>query len=209
MGRKHTDSEDNEPSLELPSLTLPRLGGRRRKKGAAEDEPAADEQSARPITPPVYVEHPPHPDEAPVAHRGDRDGFALPAIPGHLAAVLTGLVVGLFGTLATYAALEGCDAATGTSSCGGPGFFLLVAVLALMVLLGLVLLKAWKVTDPGSTSFLAVGVVTVVVLLVLLDVVYSPWMFLVVPLVGAAAYALSHWVTTRFGDESGYRPPER
>ena len=190
MGRKPTDGEKDEPSLELPSLTLPRLG-RRRKQDGDSDTPV------------------PEPTPEPPAHRIDDDGtggFSLPAVHGRVAAVVTGLVVGLFGVVATSLALAGCEAMTGTSSCGGPGFFLLVAILAVMVLLGTGLLMAWKVADAGSTSFLAVGVVTVVVLLVLLDLVFSAWMFLVVPLLAAAAYALAHWVTTRFGDEAGSPP---
>lgn len=191
MGRKPTDSEKDEPSLELPSLTLPRLG-RRRKQDGDSDTPV------------------PEPTPEPPADRIDDDGtggFSLPAVPGRVAAVVTGLVVGLFGVAATALALAGCEAMTGTGSCGGPGFFLLVAILAVMVLLGTGLLRAWKVADAGSTSFLAVGVVTVVVLLVLLDLVFSAWMFLVVPLLAAAAYALAHWVTTRFGDEASGSPP--
>jgi hypothetical protein len=193
MGRKPTDSEKDEPSLELPSLTLPRLGRRRSKQTDDRETPVQD------------------PPPEPPAHRIDNDGtggFRLPAVPSRVAALVTGLVVGLFGVAATSLALAGCEAMTGTSSCGGPGFFLLVAILAAMVLLGTGLLRAWKVADAGSTSFLAVGVLTVVVLLVLLDLVFSAWMFLVVPLLAAAAYALAHWVTTRFGDEAP-GPPAR
>jgi len=132
--------------------------------------------------------------------------FAFPTIPGRVAAVITGLVVGATGAVLTYLAMRGCEAVQGTSSCGRPGFFLLIAVLALMVLLGAVLLKAWQVTDPGSTSFLAVGVVSVVVLAILIDVIFSGWMFLIVPLVSALAYALSHWVTTRFTEPASGNP---
>ncbi|HET9860375.1 MAG TPA: hypothetical protein VFQ19_11395 [Nocardioidaceae bacterium] len=193
MGHKPTDSEKNEPSLELPSLSLPRLGRRRSRQNGDSDTPVQE------------------PTPEPPAHRVADDGtggFSLPAVPARVAAVVTGVVVGLFGVAATSLALAGCEAMTGTSSCGGPGFFLLVAILAVMVLLGTALLKAWKVADAGSTSFLAVGVLTVVVLLVLLDLVFSAWMFLVVPLLTGAAYALAHWVTTRFGDEAP-GPPER
>lgn len=119
-----------------------------------------------------------------------------------IAVALTGAVVGLFGVAATYLGMEACDAVTGTSSCGGaPGLLLLVAIVAVMVLLGALLLRTWRIPDPGGTSFLGVGVVTVVVMVVLLDVVFSGWMFLVVPVLGAAAYALAHWVTTRFVEE--------
>jgi hypothetical protein len=115
---------------------------------------------------------------------------------------VTGLVVGVAGGAATYAAMAGCEAVRGVSTCGGaPGFFILVAIVVLMILLGTLLLKAFKVGDPGSTSFLAVGVVTVVAMLTLLDVILSPWMFVVIPVLSAAAYLLAHWVTTRFESE--------
>lgn len=143
--------------------------------------------------------------DAPV-RRAERSGsgISLAMLPGRLAAAVTGLVVGGAGAAATYAAMAGCEAVRGVSTCGGaPGFFILIAILVLMVLLGTVVLKALQVGDPTSTSFLAVGIVTVVVMLVLLDVIFSPWMFVVIPLLGAAAFVLSHWVTNQFGEEPG------
>ena len=71
-------------------------------------------------------------------------------------------------TLAQIARLEarGCEAVRGTSSCGGgPGFTLLVATFAVCVLLGSALLRTFLIPDPGSSSFLAVGLVAVVALL--------------------------------------------
>ncbi|MGH3369035.1 MAG: hypothetical protein ACRDPR_03460, partial [Nocardioidaceae bacterium] len=102
----------------------------------------------------------------------------------------------------TYGAMTGCEAVRGVSTCGGaPGFFILVAILALMVLLGTGILKAFRVDDPGSTSFLAVGVVAVIAMLVLLDAIFSAVMFVVIPLLTALAFLLAHWVTTRFDEE--------
>jgi hypothetical protein len=127
-----------------------------------------------------------------------------PLLPPRLAAVLTGLVVGAAGTLLTYGSLRGCETLTGTGSCGGgPGLLLLVAIFAVMVLLGGALLKAWAVSDPRSTSFLAVGITAVVVMLTLLEAVFSLWIFLAVPLVTMAAYLVAHWVTTRFVEDDG------
>jgi hypothetical protein len=229
MGEKPNDTGKTEPSLELPSLSV--RGLRRRRKSRTErpaeqppeeqeirtQEPTAaaaptDTQQAHPAKPSRATSHEPqdgprrgsHADvDVPVPGRraAARRGFSLPAVSAWPAAVITGLVVGALGTVLTYLGLEGCEALKGTSSCGGPGFFLLVGILALMVLVGTVLLKAWRVTDPGSTSFLAVGVLAVVVLVVLIDAVFSGWMFLLVPLVSAGGYALSHWVTTQFIEE--------
>ena len=107
--------------------------------------------------------------------------------------------------LLTYLSLRGCEAVRGTETCGGPGIFLLVAILALMVLLGGVLLAVLHVSEPRGTSLLAVGVLAVVVLLVPQDALFSAWTFLAVPVVGAAAYALARWVTHLHVET----PPER
>lgn len=128
-------------------------------------------------------------------------------LPGRLAAALTGLLVGAAGAALTYGAMAACEAVRGVSSCGGvPGFFVLVAIVVLMVLLGAGLLKAFGVKDTVSTSFLGVGIVTVLVMLLLLDVIFSAWMFAAIPVLTAAAYLLAHWVTTRFeGEDTGRR----
>jgi hypothetical protein len=229
MGQTPGDDK-NEPSLELPSLSLPGLGRRRKSRKARDEQPVGPESAESPgadVEPPArtLVEEPvrrrapaqPVEDEptgtsartTPAPGRRvarERSAPRLPALPGPVAAATAGGVVGLAGAAGTYAAMAGCEAARGVSSCGGaPGFLILVAILVLMVLLGSALLKALRVGDPTSTSFLAVGVVTVVVMLLMLDVIYSPWMFLAVPVLGALAFLLSHWVTTRFQDEPGRR----
>jgi hypothetical protein len=68
------------------------------------------------------------------------------------------------------------------------------------VVLGAALLRAWGVSDPGSTSFLAVGLLAVVALLFLVDVLFNWWMIIVIPGVSVATFALSQWVTTTFID---------
>jgi hypothetical protein len=124
--------------------------------------------------------------------------FALPDIGGMPAAVLTGLLVGVLTVGLTWAGFRLCEVVQGTSSCGKPGFLLLVAIVIVMIYLGGALLKAFRVTDPGSTSFLAVGLMAVVVLLFLVDVLFSWSMIIVIPIVAMATYALAHWVTTAF-----------
>jgi hypothetical protein len=114
------------------------------------------------------------------------------------AAMITGVVVGLLAVGATYLGLQGCEAIRGTSSCGGPGLFLLIAIMVGLVVVGGLLLRAWGVTDPISTSFLGVGLVAVVALLFLVDVIFSPWMLLVIPVIALCTFALSHWVTVAF-----------
>jgi hypothetical protein len=138
----------------------------------------------------------------------EREPFRLPALPGRLAAALTGLIVGAFGAMLTYVSLQGCNALRGTETCGGTGLLLLVIILVLMVLLGAVLLAAWQITDARSTSFLAVGVLCVIVMLTLMQQLYSPWMFLIVPILSAGAFVLSHWVTTAFIEPTPEDGPE-
>ena len=129
-------------------------------------------------------------------------------MPGQVAALVTGLVVGVFGAMLTYLSLNGCDAIKGTQSCGGTGLLLLAGILVLMVLLGGVLLAAWGITDPRSTSFLAVGILCVIVLLTLIQQLFSPWMFLAVPFLSALSYSLSQWVTTTFVEPTPEKGPE-
>jgi len=137
--------------------------------------------------------------DGPVEEPATREPFQLPQLPGRVAAVLTGAVVGVVGVALTYLSLQGCNAVRGTKSCGGgPGLLLLLVILVLMVLLGGVLLALWDVSEPRSTSFLGVGVLAVVVLIASLRDLDSVWMFLVVPLVCALSFLLARWVTTAF-----------
>jgi hypothetical protein len=127
------------------------------------------------------------------------DETAEPLLSPYRAATLTGLVVGAVMVLLTWLSLRGCEAVRGTSSCGGgPGFLLLILIFALSVYLGSALLKAFVISDPGSTSFLAVGLVAVVALLVLIRW-FDHWiMIIVIPLVAIASYLGSVWITKTF-----------
>ena len=67
-------------------------------------------------------------------------------------------------------AMQGCELVRGTTSCGGVGLLMLLVILAAMVVLGAVMLKAWGIADATSTSVLAVGLIAVICLLLLIDV---------------------------------------
>lgn len=139
-------------------------------------------------------------DPEPV-ERGPR--LTLPQVPGVLAAALTGLIVGAVAVGLVLGAGLGCRAAIGTSSCGGgPGTLILLGILALAVVIGTQLMRAWGVTEGLSVSVLAVGLVGVAILLFLLDVVFSAWMIVVIPLLTIAAFALAWWVTVRLAAEA-------
>jgi outer membrane biosynthesis protein TonB len=121
-----------------------------------------------------------------------------PVLTGYPASALTGLLVGLLMVGLTVGSLRACEGIRGTSTCGGPGLLLLVIILVVLVMVGQVLLRAFRVPDPGSTSFLAVGLIAVVALLFLIDVILNWQMVIVIPLVGLVTFLLSHWVTTAF-----------
>ena len=134
----------------------------------------------------------------------------LPALSGVAAALATGAAVGGLGVVLVWLASRGCEAARGTASCGdGPGFLVLVAILAVLAYLGGMLLRAFEVPDAGSTSLLAIGVMAVLLLVFFTDSIFSWWMVIVVPLVAALAYALSWWVTTRVVQHEDEQAPTR
>ena len=142
-----------------------------------------------PVPEPEAPATPPKPPKPP------REG---PIVPGRVAAAIAGLLVGALIVGLTTASFELCSRIQGTNSCGGPGIFLLLAILVLAVVLGTVVLRLCQVPEPGSTSFLAVGLTSVVALLFLIDQLFEWWMIIVIPLVSVASFLLSHWVTTTF-----------
>lgn len=138
------------------------------------------------------------PTPAPRPRRARRTRRPLTGIGGLAAAVLTGLLVGVITVGLTWASLRLCEVTRGTSSCGGPGFLLLLAIMVAMVFLGSLLLRVLGVSEPGSTSFLAIGLLAVLVLLFLVDVLFAWWMIIVIPVFSVLTFALAHWVTTAF-----------
>lgn len=172
------------PSVAPPSVPPPPF---------ADDEPTETLQAQAPLQTPVpaptAVDTPPRPAKPP---------RTFPVVPGRVAAALAGVLVGALIVGLTSASFELCSRIQGTSSCGGPGIFLLLAILVLGVVVGTLVLRLCQVPEPGSTSFLAVGLTSVVALLFLIDALFEWWMIIVIPLVAVATFLLSHWVTTTF-----------
>lgn len=168
----------------------------------------ADERPAEPAGPPVTAVQPVEPAEpvAPSVVPAEPGEPAAPKPPrgpwvsGWAAAVATGLVVGGLIVGGTAAAMRLCTAVKGTESCGNPGFLLLVAILAIAVVLGALMLRAARVPEPGSTSFLAVGLLSVVALLFLIDQLLEWWMAIAIPVVSVLTYLLAHWVARTYID---------
>lgn len=232
------DHEKDAPSLELPSLGFRRKRRAKAARNAEVEQQAAPEQTPVEETQPAAPPEPPRvvEDETPArplyADEVDRSSEAptevvqpVPAdevrpvpgpapledvrpsrrrrrepssIGGMAAAIITGLLVGVITVGLTWGSLRLCEVVKGTSSCGNPGFLLLVAIMVSMTLLGSLLLRVWGVPDPGSTSFLAVGLLAVLTLLFLVDVLFDWWMIIVIPAFAIITFALSHWVTTAF-----------
>lgn len=198
---------EKDPGNDGPSLELPSFGFRRNRKPVAEQ--AEPEPEPEPVEPePVAVEPEPPPGEpvepsdapeesVPGARKASR-AVSLPAIGGRAAAIVTGLVVGALLVGLVWGSLRLCEVVRGTSSCGQPGFLVLLAILVLLVLVGRALLNGFGVNDAGSTSFLGVGVVAVVVLLFLSGQLFEWWTALVVPAAAVVSFALAHWVSTAF-----------
>lgn len=186
MGKRH--DEPDEPTLELPSFF------RRRKRPAG----AASTPDPEPDAPPE-----PGGRRAARAARPPRTRSLLS--PG-AASMVAGALVGIVGTGLTWAALRGCEALRGTDSCGGSGLLVLVAILALMVVAGALLLKAMRVSEPNATSFLGIGLMTVILLVTLMESLFSVWMFLAVPVLTALSYLAAQWVSTRFVDTEKSSP---
>jgi len=187
---------EKDPGNDGPSLELPSFGFGRKKKQAAEPsapEPAPVEATSVELDPAPDVSEEPAPRARKAA-----PAVSLPAIGGQAAAAVTGLVVGALLVGLVWGSLRLCEVVRGTSSCGQPGFLVLLAILVLLVVVGRALLKGFAVDDAGSTSFLGVGVVAVVVLLFLSGQLFEWWTALVVPAAAVVSFALAHWVSTAF-----------
>lgn len=206
------DRSEENAKLELPSLSLPRFGRRKKREEPVSAPPAPRRPepviTAReaPPAPPVSVEvtERPRPKQRSMPSRP-----SMPSLPPRLAVAVTGLLVGVVGVALTYVGLQGCDAVRGTETCGGgPGLLLLVVILAVMVVLGAACLRLLGIGEPGGTSFLAVGVVVVVCLLALQGVLQSAVMALVLPVLCVLAYLLAHLVTTAFVEPRPEKGPQ-
>jgi len=204
----------SEPEDEQPSLELPSLGGWRRKRRTRAPQPVAESAPAppAPAPEPAVAEHdtvvltgqvadaPPAAEE-----RRARRIRVTPRLPtGYVAVLATGVLVGLAMVALTWGSLRTCEQVQGTSSCGTAGYPMLLVVLVAAVVLGALLLRLLRIPDPVSTSFLGVGLATVLALLFLVDRLDQRPMVVVIPVLVAASYAAAHWVTTTF-IEPGHR----
>jgi hypothetical protein len=62
----------------------------------------------------------------------------------------------------------------------------------------MVVLRLLGVEPARTIAVLGTALICVVAMLLLGGVLFSVWMFLAIPLIGAATFALAHWVNTAF-----------
>jgi hypothetical protein len=118
-------------------------------------------------------------------------------LPYPLAAAAVGLLVAVLTQVLVFGGGQACEVVRGTSSCGSAGGFMLLAIGVLMILAGARLLRTLAVPEPVITSVLGVALLTILVLAVLIDVIFSVWMWVVLPVLAAVAFAFSAWAATR------------
>ncbi len=112
----------------------------------------------------------------------------LPDVPAWAAALATGLLAGVAGVLLVVLGLLGCEALRGAPSCGDAGYPLLTAIIVGVGLGAMALLRFARVNDAGAISFIAVCLVLVVLMLGMIDVVFSAWMWALLPGLCALAF---------------------
>lgn len=214
-------ANDESQDTSGPSLEPPKLFGRRRTD--APETPEATEGDTRVfqdaemaefadagVDAPVRDESDEADDVAAATHapqswkpRRTRTARGPLVIPGHVGAPVAGLLTGVALLGFMWLGFRGCEAITGTESCGkGPGLIALIVVFAAAVLLGKLLLSLMKLPEPGMTSFLAVGVTSLIAVLILGGILDSTAILFVLPLLTAAAYGGAWWLTTvQLGEE--------
>lgn len=116
--------------------------------------------------------------------------YRLPRIEQTRASAVVGLLIGLITVSITALFAMGFGQLRGTSTGGGRWGSLIVAFIAFA--LGEYLLAKLQVRQPRVTSFLGVCLTLFAIMAFFLNVVDGVWAWLVLPLLGAAAYAIAH-----------------
>jgi hypothetical protein len=125
--------------------------------------------------------------------RGYRPRTQVPVSPA-VGAAGSGCLVGIGAVVLVALGVRACDAWRDTTSCGGPGLLMLVAIVVALVLLGSVLLAYVHVPHPVLVSLLGVTLAALTILFGFVEDTSSVWMWLVMPLLGAGSFALGHLV---------------
>ena len=119
-----------------------------------------------------------------------------PPLPGPIGAAASGVVVGITAVLLVVLAIRTCEATRDSASCGSFGMLMLVLIVGALMVLGRLVLTFVRVPRPTTVSVLGVLLAVVALLAGFVEQIFSAWMWPVVPLLGAAAFALAHLVLT-------------
>lgn len=120
----------------------------------------------------------------------------LARVPSPLAALIVGAICGALVVGLVFSGERGCDAVSGSSSCGGVGMLMLTVILVGAYALGVLLLRMFGVDEPGLTAFFGIMLPLVVVLAFLTDQVFSSSMVLILPALAACSFAVGSVFTT-------------
>ncbi|HEX2177620.1 MAG TPA: hypothetical protein VHG70_17075 [Nocardioidaceae bacterium] len=123
-----------------------------------------------------------------------------PRMPYPVAAAAVGVLVAVMARGLIFGGEQACDTIRGTSSCGSAGGFMLLVIAALMIYVGMLLLRFLTVPEPGVTSMLGVALLAIAVLTVLLEHIFSPWMWIVLPALAAVVYAFAAWAAAKLAE---------
>lgn len=133
--------------------------------------------------------------------------YRLPRIEQTTAAAIVGLLIGLITVSVTALFAMGFGQLRGTSTGGGRWGSLTIVIVAFIAFaLGEYLLAKLQVRQPRVTSFLGVCLTLFAIMALFLNVVDGVWAWLVLPVLGAAAYAIAHRAVAA-ADSSRTQPP--
>lgn len=125
----------------------------------------------------------------------ERNVVPLRWLPGYVAAIVTGGLIGGLTVLLAWATAQGCAAVRGVGTCGGYGIFALVAILGIDVIIATGVLRLCRVIDPATTAMLGVGLVALAAMVFFLGETQSFAMVYVIPTLMAVTFAIAWWIT--------------
>ena len=119
--------------------------------------------------------------------------YRLPRLEQTKASAIVGLLIGLITVGVTALFAMAFSQLRGTSTGGGRWGSLTVVIVAFIAFaLGEYLLAKLHVRQPRVTSFLGVCLTLFAILALFLGVINGVWAWLILPLLGASAYAIAH-----------------
>lgn len=119
--------------------------------------------------------------------------FHIPRLEQTRAAAVVGGIIGLITVVITGGLTRMFSELRGVSTGGGKWGSLTVVVVAFIAFaLGEYLLAKMHVRQPRITSFLALVLTLVLIMALFLGPIYTAWSWLIVPVLGAVTFAISH-----------------